>query len=147
VSGAMSSSDRASEVCVTSRADLQRYLDHFNHKEYEHQIAYYAPDVLYKVGTLTLTSPRQIADFYADFHQYCNEHVEIAQFALQGDVCAVVMPSRFEPFRDYQRHGLHFEAGKRVEFVSFIFYTLRAGKIWRIRVGRYPGSAADFESP
>jgi predicted ester cyclase len=129
---------------IRSRADLQAYLDHFNRKEYEQQIAYYSPEVLYKVGTLTLSGPRQIADFYADFHQYCKEHVEIAQFALQGDVCAVVMPSRFEPFRDYKRHGLSFEVGKVVEFVSFIFYTLKDGKIWRIRVGRYPGTAQDF---
>ncbi|MGH8149239.1 MAG: nuclear transport factor 2 family protein [Steroidobacteraceae bacterium] len=129
---------------IRSRADLQAYLDHFNNKEYERQIAYYAPDVVYKVGALTLTSPRQIADFYADFHQYSKEHVEIAQFVLQGDLCAVVMPSRFEPFRDYKKHGLSFEAGKPVAFVSFIFYTLKDGKIWRIRVGRYPGTAEDF---
>jgi ketosteroid isomerase-like protein len=129
---------------IRSRADLERYLDHFNRRQYERQIEYYAPDVLYKVGTLTLASPRAIADFYADFHEYCKEHVEIAQFALQGDVCAVVMPSRFEPFRDYRKHGLNFESGKVVELVSFIFYTLKEGKIWRIRVGRYPGSADDF---
>lgn len=140
------SSSTPLDARVRSRADLQNYLDHFNNKEYDRQIAYYADDVVYKVGTLTLTSPRQIAEFYADFHQYCREHVEIAQFALQGEVCAVVMPSRFEPFRDYRRHGLTFEVGKPVEFVSFIFYTLKEGKIWRIRVGRYPGTAADFTS-
>ncbi len=131
---------------IRSRADLQRYLDHFNRREYERQIEYYAPDVLYKVGTLTLASPRAIADFYADFHEHCKEHVEIAQFALQGDVCAVVMPSRFEPFRDYRKHGLNFEAGKIVEFVSFIFYALKEGKIRRIRVARYAGSAEDFKT-
>ena len=129
---------------VRSRADLQRYLDHFNHREYEQQIEFYAPDVLYKVGTLTITSPRGIAEFYADFHEHCREHVEIAQFALDGDSCAVVMPSRFEPFRDYRKHGLTFETGKLVEFVSFIFYSLQEGKIRRIRVARYAGSAADF---
>ncbi|MGH8227218.1 MAG: nuclear transport factor 2 family protein [Steroidobacteraceae bacterium] len=129
---------------VRSRQDLERYLDHFNQKRYEEQIAYYAPDVRYKVGTLTLTSPRQIAGFYADFHQYCREHVRIAAFALEADTCAVAMPSRFEPFRTYERHGLTFEAGKPVEFVSFIFYKLKDGKIWRIRVGRYPGKAEDF---
>lgn len=134
------------EARVRSRADLQRYLDHFNGREYEQQIEFYAPDVLYKVGTLTLSSPRAIADFYADFHEHCKEHVEIAQFALQGDACAVVMPSRFEPFRDYRKHGLTFEAGKTVEFVSFIFYTLQDGKIRRIRVARYAGSAEDFRS-
>ncbi|HTV53014.1 MAG TPA: nuclear transport factor 2 family protein [Steroidobacteraceae bacterium] len=134
----------AEDARIRSRAHLQRYLDHFNHHRYEQQIAYYAPDVLYRVGTLTLETPRQIAEFYADFHQHCHEFVQIAQFALQSDVCAVVMPSRFEPFRDYHRHGLRFDAGHPVEFVSFIFYTLAEGKIRRIRVARYGGSAADF---
>lgn len=140
----MSGAGSADTARIRSRADLEAYLDHFNRKAYERQIAYYAPDVLYKVGTLTLSSPRQIADFYADFHQYSREHVQIAEFVLQGDVCAVAMPSRFEPFRDYKKHGLTFEAGKPVEFVSFIFYKLKDGKIWRIRVGRYPGTAEDF---
>ena len=140
----MSPETAADPARIRSRADLQAYLDHFNAKRYERQIAYYAPDVRYKVGTLTLSSPRQIAEFYADFHEYCREHVEIAAFALEGDVCAVAMPSRFEPFRDYQRHGLSFEAGRPVEFVSFIFYALADGKIRRIRVGRYPGPKEDF---
>ena len=34
--------------------------------------------------------------------------------------------------------------GTVVEFVSFIFYTLKDGKIWRIRVARYPGPVSDF---
>src|SRR5262245_64052782 len=41
-----------------------------------------APDVIYKVGSLTLTSPRQIADFYADFHQDVKEvGVEVRDLA------------------------------------------------------------------
>lgn len=131
---------------IRSREDLQRYIDHFNRKEYAQQIAYYAPDVVYKVGTLTLSSPQPIVDFYAHFHQYCREHVEIAQFALQADVCAVALPSRFEPFRDYQQHGLSFIAGTVVELVSLVFYTLRDGRIWRIRMARYAGPAADFKT-
>lgn len=137
----------STDARIRSRTDLQKYLDHFNKKEYDRQIEYYAPDVVYQVGTLTLTSPRAIAAFYADFHEYCNEHVEIALFALQDDVCAVAMPSRFEPFRDYRKHGLEFEAGRVVEFVSFIFYRLEAGKIRRIHVGRYRGSAEDLQLP
>ncbi len=135
---------QAADSRVRSRADLERYFDHFNNRRYAQQIAYYAPDVLYRVGTLTLTSPQAIADFYADFHEHCREHVSIAQFALQDEVCAAVVPSRFEPFRDYRKHGLTFETGKVVEFVSFVFYTLKAGRIWRIRVARYAGTAADF---
>jgi hypothetical protein len=130
---------------IRSREDLQDYLDHFNNKRYAEQIAYYAPDVIYKVGNLTLTAPQQIADFYADFHQYSREFVRIGQFAMTGDVCACTMPSHFEPFRDYVKNGLSFKAGDIIDIVSFIFYTLKDGKIWRIRVARYGGTAADFE--
>ena len=131
---------------IRGQADLQDYLDQFNGKNYERQIAYYAPDVIYKVGSLTLTSPRQIADFYADFHQYSREFVQIGEFAMEGDTVAVTMPSRFEPFRDYVKNGLSFKAGTLIEIVSFIFYKLKDGQIHRIRVARYPGSAQDFEN-
>ncbi len=130
---------------IRSRQDLQDYLDHFNGKRYAQQIEYYAPDVVYKVGNLSLTAPQQIADFYADFHQYSKEYVEIADFVIQGDTCAVSMPSYFEPFRDYDKNGLSFKAGTKIEIVSFIFYTLKDGKIWRIRVARYPGPISDFK--
>ena len=142
----MADGQGGSDARIRSQADLQDYLDHFNGKRYAQQIAYYAPDVIYKVGNLVLTEPQQIADFYADFHQYSREFVRIGQFAMTGDVCAVTMPSHFEPFRDYVKNGLSFKAGDIIDIVSFIFYTLKEGKIWRIRVARYQGPASDFES-
>ncbi|HWL47418.1 MAG TPA: nuclear transport factor 2 family protein [Sphingomonadaceae bacterium] len=142
----MATDTTPNDARIRGRADLQDYLDQFNGKNYERQIAYYAPDVLYKVGSLTLTSPRQIADFYAEFHQYSREFVRIGEFAMGGDTVAVTMPSRFEPFRDYEKNGLSFKAGSVIEIVSFIFYKLKDGKIHRIRVARYNGKAEDFES-
>ena len=134
----------STDASIGGREDLERYIAAFNGKRYEEMTAFYAPDVLYKVGTLTLDRPEAIGAFYADFHQYCDEHVEIADFAMTGDKIALSLPSRFEPFRDYEKHGLSFKAGARVEIVSFIFYTLKAGRIWRIRVARYPGPVSDF---
>lgn len=129
---------------IQTRADLEKYLTHFNDKEYEQQIAYYAPDVIYKVGSLTLTSPRQIADFYADFHQYVKEHVELVQVAIDGDTVAVAIHAIFEPFKDYVRNGLTFKVGTTTDIVSFVFYKLKDGHIHRIRMTRYGGSASDF---
>jgi hypothetical protein len=129
---------------IESRADLQKYLTHFNNKEYDQQIAYYAPDVVYKVGSLTLTSPRQIADFYADFHQYVKEHVELVEIAIDGDTIAVALHAIFEPFRDYVRNGLTFKVGTTTDIVSFVFYKLQDGKIRRIRMTRYGGPVSDF---
>jgi hypothetical protein len=131
---------------IRSREDLQTYIDHFNRKRYDEQIAYYAPDVMYKVGSLTLSSPQAIKDFYADFHQYSKEFVRVARFAQTGDTVAVALPSRFEPFRDYEKNGLSFKAGTIYEFVSLVFYTLKDGKIWRIRMARYAGPPGDFDS-
>ncbi len=130
---------------IRSRENLQDYLDHFNNKRYAEQIAYYAPDVIYKVGNRTHTSPQAIADFYADFHTYCDEYVEIADFLLVGDKCALSLPSYFRPFRDYEKNGLSFKAGSKIEIVSFAFYYLKDGKIWRIRVARYNGPFSDFQ--
>jgi hypothetical protein len=132
------------EARIRSREDLQNYLDCFNSKRYADQCAYYAPDVIYNVGSVSNTSPQQIAEFYADFHQYCDEYVEIADFLLDGDKCALSLPSYFRPFRDYEKNGLSFKVGEEREFVSFIIYTLKEGKIWRIRVARYPGPISDF---
>ncbi|HEU4627410.1 MAG TPA: nuclear transport factor 2 family protein [Steroidobacteraceae bacterium] len=131
---------------IESRADLLKYLGHFNNKEYEQQIAYYAPDVVYKVGSLTLTSPQQIADFYADFHQYVKEHVELVDCAIDGDTVAVALHAIFEPFRDYVRNGLTFTVGTTTDIMSFVFYRLQNGKIRRIRMTRYGGTIADFAS-
>jgi SnoaL-like domain len=129
---------------IQTRADLQKYLSHFNNKEYAQQIAYYAPDVIYKVGSLTLTSPQQIADFYADFHQYVKEHVELVDIAIDGDTIAVALHAIFEPFKDYVRNGLTFKVGATTDIVSFVFYKLLNGQIRRIRMTRYSGALSDF---
>ena len=129
---------------VESRADLEKYIAHFNNHEYEKQIAYYAPDVTFKVGSLTLTSPRQIADFYADFHQYSKEWVELVLFAKDGDTIGAVIHAIFEPFKDYVKNGLKFEVGKTVEIITLAFYTLKEGQIHRIRMTRYSGALTDW---
>jgi hypothetical protein len=129
---------------LATRADLEAYLGHFNARRHEQQIAYYAPDVIYKVGNLTLTSPQQIGDFYADFHQHVKERVDIVQLAIDGDTVACVLHAVFEPFRDYVRNGLQFQVGTTRDIVSFVFYTLQEGRIRRIRMTRYPGPVSDF---
>jgi len=141
------SAAQAAEARIRSRADLQQYLDHFNNKQYDQQVAYYSPDVVYKVGSLTLTSPKQIADFYRDFHQYVKEFVRLGDYVQNGDTVAVSMPSQFEAFKDYDKNGLTYKAGESRYIVSFIFYKLQDGKIKQIRVARYNGPATDFGPP
>lgn len=130
---------------ISSRQDLEIYIGHFNAKEYDRQIAYYAPDVRYKVGTLSVEGPSQIKAFYEDFHRYSNEHVSLREFAMTGDTVAAAMATRFEPFRDYLKHGLEFRAGEPREIVTLAFYRLKDGQIHRIRMARYGGPASDFE--
>ncbi len=140
----VTSAQDSSAARIESQGDLQRYIDAFIGRRYAEQISYYAPDVIYKVGTLTLTSPDAIAAFYADFHEYVREHVAIVEFAKNGDTVAVALDSKFEAFRDYERHGLSFKVGSPLRIVSLVFYKLRNGKIRRIRMGRYNGAPDDF---
>jgi len=130
---------------IETRADLERYIACFNAKDYTGQIAHYAPDVEYKVGTLTLTSPDAIAEFYRDFHGYCDEHVVLKLFARTDDTVGAVLTTSFEPFRTYRRHGLEFVEGERRDIVTLAFYRLKDGQIHRIRMGRYAGPASDFD--
>jgi hypothetical protein len=131
---------------IETREDLEQYIGHFNAKRYEQQVAYYDPEVLYKVGSLTLTNPQQIADFYADFHGSVKERVQLLELAIDGNTVAAVLHAVFEPFKSYLHNGLTFKAGVTTEIVSFVFYKLREGRIHRIRMTRYPGPASDFAS-
>lgn len=130
---------------ITSRADLEDYVAAFNERDYARQTSYYAPDVRYSVGSITLNSPREIWDFYADFHDHSKEHVRIADFAMTGNSVAVAIPSRFEPFRDYEKNGLSFKAGEVRELTTLAFYRLKDGQIHRIRMARYGGGMTDFD--
>ena len=130
---------------ITGRADLEDYVAAFNAKDYARQTSYYASDVRYSVGTLTLNSPAEIAAFYADFHEHAREHVRIAAFAMTGETVAVAIPTRFEPFRDYAKHGLKFTAGTPLEITTLAFYALKDGQIHRIRMARYGGGMTDFD--
>lgn len=131
-------------ITISSRQDLETYIGHFNAKEYDRQIAYYAPDVRYKVGTLTIEGPPQIKAFYQDFHRYSDEHVSLREFAMTGDTIAAAMATRFDPFRDYLKHGLEFRAGEPRDIITLAFYRLKNGQIHRIRMARYGGPASDF---
>lgn len=145
VSEAPDAADAAEDqFVIRSQADLQRYLDAFNAKDYATQIRFYAPDVAFDVGTLQIRSPQDIAAFYDDFHDYVDEHVEIARYAKTGDTVAIALPTRFEARETYDKNGLLFEAGSVREQVSLIFYDLKDGKIWRVRMARYAGPASDF---
>jgi predicted lipid-binding transport protein (Tim44 family) len=133
------------DYVIRSRADLQRYIDAFNARDYATQIRFYAPDVAFNVGDLQIRSPQDIAAFYDDFHDYVDEHVEIARYAKTGDTVAIVVPTRFAARETYDKNGLLFEAGSVRDSVSLVFYDLKDGKIWRVRMARYAGPASDFE--
>jgi hypothetical protein len=142
----MRESNPVAEPLIRSRRDVETYIGHFNARRYPEQIAYYAPDVRFSVGSLTLASPQAIADFYADFHADVDEHVELLRFAMTGDTVAGILAARFEPRTTYDRNGLRFETGTVYELVTFLFYTLQQGKIRRIHMARYAGGAEDFRS-
>jgi hypothetical protein len=126
------------------RQTLDTYLSHFNNKRYEQQAAFYAPDVVFELPSLTLRGPKAIIDLYQEFHPHVRGHVEIEDMISEANKIFVVLPSRFEVLKDFKKYGLNFEAGKLYEIVSFIFYELENEKFKRIRSARQSAKISDI---
>ena len=129
---------------LMDRKTVETYLSHFNNKRYDQQAAFYAPDVVFELPTLTLKGPKAIIDLYKEFHPHVKEHVEIEDILIDGNKIFVVMPSRFECHKDFKKYGLNFEAGKLYENVSFILYDVENDKFKRIRSARYKAKVSDL---
>jgi len=127
-----------------NRAMLETYLEHFNNKRYEQQASFYAPDVVFELPSLTLRGPGAIIDLYKEFHPHVRERVEIADLIIGDNKMFVVLPSRFDVIMDFKKYGLNFEAGKRYDIVSFIFYELENDKFKRIRSARQSAKVTDL---
>ncbi|MDE3168752.1 MAG: nuclear transport factor 2 family protein [Acidobacteriota bacterium] len=120
-----------------TKDDFRRYLGHFNNKQYENLLPFYADDVLIELPAFSLAGPRTILDFYRNFHTCVREFVEAKYLVMDETGIAVEMDSRFECFRDFPHEKLPFRAGETRRLLNFVHYDLRNGKFKNVRVARY----------
>ena len=84
---AVSVSGKAATPGVMTREDYLRYVTLFNANDPAF-IEYYAPDVVFEVGTTTMQGATTIRDFYANVKQYIKEEVEVTMFVADENTVA-----------------------------------------------------------
>ncbi|MGH9715109.1 MAG: nuclear transport factor 2 family protein [Candidatus Acidiferrales bacterium] len=120
-----------------TKDDFHRYLGYFNNKIYDKLEPFYADDVLLELPAFSLTGPREIADFYRDFHMYVREFVKANYVVMDETGIAVEMYSEFECLRDYPNEKMPFRKGEVRRLLNFVHYDLANSKFKNIRVARY----------
>ena len=123
---------------VMTREEYLRYVTLFNANDPAF-IEYYAPDVVFEVGTTTMQGATTIRDFYANVKQYIKEEVEVTMFVADANTVAVEIPTRFECIRDWQDSfwGVPLKQGQVMRIISWGHYTLVDGKFTTIKSARY----------
>ncbi len=121
-----------------TREEYLRYVELFNANDPAF-IEYYAPDVLFEVGTTTMQGATTIRDFYANVKQYIKEQVDVTMFVADETTLAVEIPTRFECIKDWDDSfwGVPLKQGQVMRIISWGFYTLADRKFTHIKTARY----------
>jgi hypothetical protein len=131
-------SGRAATPGVMTREDYLRYVALFNANDPAF-IEYYAPDVVFEVGTTTMQGATTIRDFYANVKTYIKEEVEVTMFVADENTVAVEIPTRFECIKDWDDSfwGVPLKQGQVMRIISWGHYALTDGKFTSIKSARY----------
>ena len=123
-----------------SLADYERYLELFNNND-ERFIEYYHPDVVLQLGNDEVRGAEGIREFYAEVKQYIRETVTLERYVADRDGVAVIIPTLFECFRDWDNSfwGLDLKAGQTLNIVSWGFYRMQEGRFRHIVTTRAQG--------
>ena len=136
--GGLAANGKAATPGVMTREDYLRYVTLFNAND-PGFIEYYAPDVVFEVGTTTMQGATTIRDFYANVKQYIKEEVEVTMFVADEHNVAVEIPTRFECIKDWADSfwGVPLKKGQVMRIISWGHYALTAGKFTSIKSTRY----------
>ena len=134
-----SASARADAACGgLSREQYQEYLDLFN-KGDPTFIKFYAPDVVFDLGTQQIKTAEGIRDFYEPVHAHIHETVTVSQFVSDATGIAVEMPTEFKVYKDWENGFFQrpLKTGEVMRTISFVLYTVENRKFKHIKVARY----------
>jgi ketosteroid isomerase-like protein len=86
-------------------AAYQRYLDHFNRRDYDGVVAHFCPDAEVRFAGVVLTGHQAIRDFYSFFHDYVIESISVTKFAASDELVALEANVRLEAKMDWTCNG------------------------------------------
>lgn len=123
-----------------TRADYDRYLACFNARDYDGVLWFWAEQFDLSFAGYHFHTKQQVRDFYAFFHQYARETVQVTAFLGSADMVALEAVVRLEGLHELSQQTLQaqglgrlvgLQVGQVVEIPQYIHYHLRDGKIVR----------------
>lgn len=119
------------------RAEFDEYLRRFNARDYDGVLDFYgdAPEIVF--AGYRLSGRQAVKDFYAFFHSYVNETIEVTRFVADDHTLAMEATVRLEGLRDLTpeilaEKGLERLVGPKksqvIEIPQFIHYHIENGK-------------------
>ncbi|MCP5146196.1 MAG: nuclear transport factor 2 family protein [Gammaproteobacteria bacterium] len=124
---------------LMSRADYERYVTLFNDND-PRFIEYYAPDVIFELGTTEVRTPKGILDFYAEVKAHIKETVVIDHYVSDRTGIAAMMSTEFRCYKDWDSKFFNrfIKAGEVFRTMGIGLYWINDdGKFTRIRSARY----------
>jgi len=120
-----------------NRRTYDQYLKHFNARDYDAVLTFFAPEFEVSFAGYSLRTPAAVRSFYGFLHHHVRETIQIDAFVSNDDMIAMEARVRLEGLRELTpqiARAAGFErlmapaVGQVLEIPQFIHYHLRAGK-------------------
>lgn len=120
-----------------TRERYDEYLTLFNNGD-PGFIKFYHDDVVLHLGTQEIRTPKGIRDFYAEVRAHIHEKVEATHFVSDATGIAVLLPSEFKVYKDWENGFFQrpLKKGEVLRIVSIGLYWVKDGKFKEIRSAR-----------
>ncbi len=101
-------------------------------------IKFYHDDVLFELANRTIKGATAIRDFYAEVRAHIHEKVEVTHFVSDPTGVAVLLPSEFKVYKDWENGYFQrpLKKGEVLRIVSIGLYWVEGGKFKRIMSAR-----------
>lgn len=119
------------------RLAYERYLGHFNSRDYDSVVDHFQPDAEVRFGGVVLRGHAAIREFYAFFHNYVIETITVSRFAASEQLVALEATVRLEATHDLTAEMLASQgypglvplsAGEIIALEQFIHYHMEDGR-------------------
>ena len=120
-----------------TRAQYDDYVTLFNNADPSFT-KYYHDDVVLQLGTTEIKTAKGIRDFYAEVRAHIHEKVEATHFVSDATGVAVLLPSEFKVYKDWENGFFQrpLKKGEVLRIVSIGLYWVEGGKFRRILSAR-----------
>ena len=121
-----------------TRDEFTEYTQAFSRCDYEGYARFYTDDVELELGSVgVIRGPRAIVDFYREMNKAVRESLDVHQVVMDEGGIAADVTMTFRAHEDAPDFVIApLKKGQSVSSGLLAFYTLRDGKIARIRTAR-----------